>query len=162
MKGFIYKPSRDTEKMPTYTEMMYNAKHRLNDVSVVWDKYCHDDEGEIDIIGDEYFSTYKEAKKWVNRYIKINGDAEYLWKIVDNTTHRTIKNNKDEFDGENEGLIEWYDDDEELIEEYEQELKEARNKEVIRNIAVNKIKRNRIYNMGLGLKLAVKKFKEEF
>ena len=148
--------------MPTYTEMMYNAKHRLNDVSVVWDKYCHDDEGEIDDIGDEYFSTYKEAQKWVNRYINMNDHLQYLWKIVDNTTGKTIKNNIDDFDGEDDFDFDWYDDDEDLIEEYEQELKEARTKEVIRNIAVNKIKRNRIYNTGLGLKLAIKKFKEEF
>jgi hypothetical protein len=148
--------------MPTYTEMMYNAKHRLNAVSVIWDKYEYDDEGEIDYIGDEDFSTYKEAKKWVNRYIKINDDIQYLWKIVDNTTHKTIKNNIDDFDGEDDFDFDWYDDDEELIEEYKQELKEARNTEVSRNIAISKIKRNRIYNDGLGLKLAIKAYNKDF
>lgn len=150
--------------MPTYTEMMYNAKHRINPVDVIWEKndLYDGEEGEIGDWGDEDFSTYKEAQKWVNRYINMNDHIQYLWKIVDNTTGKTIKNNIDDFDGEDDFDFDWYDDDEDLIEEYEQELKEARTKEVIRNIAVNKIKRNRIYNTGLGLKLAIKKFKEEF
>jgi hypothetical protein len=152
--------------MPTYTEMMYNAKHRLNDVSVIWNRLMifdyYEDEGEIGDWGDEDFSTYKEAKKWVNRYIKKNDHIDYLWKIVDNTTHKTLKNNIDDYDGEDDFDFEWYDDDKELIEEYEQELKEARNAEVSRNIAINKIKRNRIYNDGLGLKLAVKAYSKDF
>jgi hypothetical protein len=51
---------------------------------------------------------------------------------------------------------EFYDEDEELVAEYEELLEEKRIEEVIRNIAISKICRNTLYNLGLGLKLSMK------
>jgi hypothetical protein len=148
--------------MPTYAEMKFNAENHLNPVNLIWDKYgCNGEDDEdykddgIDECGDEWFNTYEEALDYVEKHME-DSNIQYLWKIVDAETHKTIENNEDWSD-------EFYQDDEELIEEYRQELKHKRKEEkVIRKIAISKIKRNAIYNNGLGLKLAIKAYSKDF
>ena len=144
--------------MTTYAEMKFNAENHLNPVSVVWEQVVIDEKGIIDEMGDEDFTTYEEAQEWVEKYI-LETTIEYQWKIVDTITHKTIENNEDWPD-------DFYEDDEELIEEYKQELKDKRKEEkvekVIRKLAISKIKRNKIYNLGLGLKLAIKAYNKDF
>lgn len=145
--------------------MMFNADNRNNPVNVIWD--CECDEHEIDQCGDEGFKTYDEARAWVQKYI-IDDECQHntYWKIVDDVTNKNIESNYDDVkkcedamkaDGDDDANItNWFDEDEELVAEYEELLEEKRIEEVIRNIAISKICRNTIYNLGLGLKLSMK------
>jgi hypothetical protein len=48
------------------------------------------------------------------------------------------------------------------VEKHSQKLEKERLEKVIRKIAISKIKRNAIYNNGLGLKLAVREYSKDF
>ena len=130
----------------------------------------------VDDSGDEEFATYEEARAWVQKYLIDDKRYEVEnWKIVDTITNKIITSNYDdaiidyqnylnsaEYD-ENEpfSLTDWFDYDEEeckLIAEYDKFLEEKRIEEILMNIAISKIRRNAIYNLGLGLKLSMKSY----
>ena len=148
--------------MTTYSQMIINAKKHRNPVTLHWDFDDHRStpclDGTLDCCGEEGM-TYEQARG----YVKIFEEEEWglKWKIVDDVTGRTITNNINEYNDEED----WYEDDEELIAEYVEELQEAyeqHKQEEFKKLAIKKIMRNSIYNNGLGLKLAVKSFKKEF
>jgi hypothetical protein len=147
--------------MTTYTQMMFNADTRNNPVNVIWEQIYYDDNDykiKIDQYGDERFETYDEASAWVQEYIEeCEYNIKYMWKIVDDVTNKNIESNLWDVEEEHEDITgEFYEEDEELVAEYEELLEEKRIEEVIRNIAISKICRNTIYNLGLGLKLSMK------
>jgi len=151
--------------MTTYTQMMFNADCRNNPVNVIWEQIYWDDndyKNKIDQYGDEWFKTYDEARAWVQKYIEeCEYDFKFMWKIVDDVTNKNIESNSDVIDDEvvddfSRCKSYFYEEDEELVAEYEELLEEKRIEEVIRNIAISKICRNALYNNGLGLKLSMK------
>jgi hypothetical protein len=140
---------------------MFNADTCGNPVNVIWEQIYNDDNDykiKIDQYGDERFKTYDEARAWVQEYIEEwEYSFKYMWKIVDDVTNKNIEENQRAIEEEYEDITgEFYEEDEELIAEYEELLEEKRIEEVIRNIAISKICRSAIYNLGLGLKLSMK------
>jgi hypothetical protein len=109
---------------------------------------------------DEVIEIYKYVFEKKREYNDIEnfGDIMGTYKIYDAYMYFKAKEIMDSYDHLDDNEEFW----DELVYIYEKEVLAKNIIKVSRNIAVNKIKRNRLYNLGLGLKLAVKAYSKEF
>ena len=117
-----------------YREVISDGEEFWNILRVVW-LYCRDTDS-LDLYAEHMRNDSKSKMLDLYMYFKAK---EILSCLIDE-----------------EDILE------QLVELYEEEELEQNTIKVSRNIAISKIKRNAIYNTGLGLRLAVKAFSKDF